>query len=192
MIEKLLRTFLAVPIPEEVKSKKNSFYSILENSGGKIQWVKNSNLHLTLKFIGHTPQSFIDEIRKVIGKIVTMNAPFNLFVNDTGCFPTPRRPRILWMGLSGELNPLFTLVHQIEEALDSMGFPKEGQDYSPHITLARIKYPQKETPNIDLFLKSSYDAIDFPVDRVQFFSSEILSSGAIHTILDTVPLGETI
>ncbi|MEE2918552.1 MAG: RNA 2',3'-cyclic phosphodiesterase [Candidatus Neomarinimicrobiota bacterium] len=192
MIEKLLRTFLAIPIPEEVKSKKKSFYSILENSGGKIQWVKNSNLHLTLKFLGPTPETSINKIRNVIGKIVTNNAPFNLLINDTGCFPTPKRPRILYMGVAGGLDPLLRLVHNIEEALDSMGFPKELQDYYPHITLARIKYPQEETPNIDLFMKSSYDAIDFPIDRVQFFSSELLSSGAIHTILDSVPLGETL
>ena len=58
---------------------------------------------------------------------------------------------------------------------------------SPHITLARIKYPQKYTPNIDLFLKSSYDPIDLSLDRVQFFASELLPSGTIYTLLKTFP-----
>jgi 2'-5' RNA ligase len=84
------------------------------------------------------------------------------------------------------------MVESIENVLEPLGFPKESRDILPHITLARIKYPQKHTPNVDPFLKSSYDPIDFPVDRMQFFSSELLPSGAVHTILKTFPLGESL
>ncbi|MED5427226.1 MAG: RNA 2',3'-cyclic phosphodiesterase, partial [Candidatus Neomarinimicrobiota bacterium] len=69
--------------------------------------------------------------------------------------------------------------------------PSEEREYFPHITLARIRYPQRFTPNIDLFLQSSYDTIVFPVDRVQFFSSELLPDGAVYTLLNSFPLGET-
>ena len=83
-------------------------------------------------------------------------------------------------------------MESIETALESLGFPRSDRDFSPHITLARIKYPQKHTPNVDPFLKSSYDPIDFPVDRVQFLSTELLPTGAVYTILKTFPLGESL
>ena len=192
MTEKLLRTFLAVPVPREVSSKKNMLYSTLENVDGDINWVKNAQLHLTMKFLGHTPESAINDVIDHIEKITPNMNPFDLKIEETGCFPVPTRPRILWLGLKGNLDLLKSMVESIENVLEPLGFPKESRDILPHITLARIKYPQKHTPNVDPFLKSSYDPIDFPVDRMQFFSSELLPSGAVHTILKTFPLGESL
>ena len=192
MTEKLLRTFLAVPVPRDVSSKKNMLYSTLENVDGDINWVKNAQLHLTMKFLGHTPESAIIDVIDHVEKITLNMNPFDLKIEETGCFPVPTRPRILWLGLKGNLDLLKSMVESIENVLEPLGFPKESRDILPHITLARIKYPQKHTPNVDPFLKSSYDPIDFPVDRMQFFSSELLPSGAVHTILKTFPLGESL
>ena len=192
MTEKLLRTFLSVPIPREVSSKKNMLYSTLETVDGDINWVKNIQLHLTLKFLGHTPESSIENVIDHVQKITQNMKPFDLKIDETGCFPVPTRPRTLWLGVKGTLDPLLTMVESIETVLESLGFPRSDRDFSPHITLARIKYPQKHTPNVDPFLKSSYDPIDFPVDRVQYFSSELLPTGAVYTILKTFPLGETL
>ena len=190
MTEKLLRTFLSVPIPGGVRSKKNMLYSTLENTESDIHWVKSAHLHLTLKFLGQTPETAIQDVIDQIQKITPKLKPFNLTIENTGCFPVETRPRTLWIGVHGKLDPLFKIVEQIETKLDSVGIPKSEQKYTPHITLARIKYPQKETPNIDSFLKSSFGVIDFPVDRVQYFSSELHPSGAIYTLLKTFPLGE--
>jgi len=192
MTEKLLRTFISIPVPGEVKSKKNMLYSTLEGVDGDINWVKNTHLHLTLKFLGHTPDTSVDTISNVISNITSSMNPFDLLIKDTGCFPKESRPRTLWLGVEGNLDPLLSLVESIETNLDPLGFMKSENKYSPHITLARIKYPQKSTPNISPFLKSSYDAIDFPVDHVQFISSELHPSGAIYTILNSFPLGETL
>ena len=192
MTEKLLRTFLSVPVPREVSSKKNMLYSTLETVDGDINWVKNAQIHLTLKFLGHTPESSINNVIDHVEKITPNIKPFDLEIDKTGCFPVPTRPRTLWLGVKGILDPLLTMVESIETVLESLGFPRSDRDFSPHITLARIKYPQKHTPNVDPFLKSSYDPIDFPVDRVQYFSSELLPTGAVYTILKTFPLGETL
>ena len=126
------------------------------------------------------------------GLVASTFRPFEIIIESTGCFPIKERPRVLWMGVNGNLDPLYDLFTKIESALDLLGFPKEQQGYTPHITLARIKYPQKWTPDISTFLKSSYDPIDFTIDRVQYFSSELLPSGTVHTLLKSFPLGETL
>ncbi len=167
-------------------------YSTLETVDGDINWVKNAQLHLTLKFLGHTPESSINDVIDHVDKITPNIKPFDLKIDETGCFPVPTRPRTLWLGVKGDLDPLLTMVESIESSLESLGFPRSDRDFSPHITLARIKYPQKHTPNVDPFLKSSYDPIDFPVDRVQFLSTELLPTGAVYTILKTFPLGESL
>ena len=192
MSEKLIRTFLSIPVPLEVRSKKNMLYSTLEESPAKINWVKNVQLHLTIKFLSHTPESIIEKIINEVGSVTSILKPFEIIIESTGCFPIKERPRVLWMGVNGNLDPLYDLFTKIDSALDLLGFPKEQQGYTPHITLARIKYPQKWTPDISTFLKSSYDPIDFPIDRVQYFSSELLPSGTVHTLLKSFPLGETL
>tara|TARA_X000000950_G_scaffold137023_1_gene170299 strand:+ start:5002 stop:5580 length:579 start_codon:yes stop_codon:yes gene_type:complete len=192
MNEKLKRTFLCFPVPLEVKSKKNMLYSTLEGSPAQINWVKNDNLHLTLKFIGYTTESQIPKIISILSKITIKYKPFELVINSTGCFPTKERPRTLFLGVEGRLNVLSDLFQKIENEFEKIDIEKDRNVFFPHITLARIKYPQIHTPDIDLFLKSSYDPIDLSLDRVQFFSSELLPSGAIYTLLKTFPLGEQV
>ena len=192
MNEKLIRTFLCFPVPAEVRSKKNMLYSTLEGSPAQINWVKNDNLHLTLKFIGYTNESCIPKIIDTLKEITINYNPFQLVINNTGCFPKKERPRTLFLGVEGQTNRLIDLVQKIENELEKLDIPKNRNDFTPHITLATIKYPQTHTPDIELFLKSSYDPIDLSLDRVQFFASELLPSGAIYTLLKTFPLGESI
>ena len=190
MSDRLLRTFISIPIPNQVRTKKNMLYSTLENSPSKINWVKNEQLHLTIKFLGHTPESLFNEIKDGLCNIVSSITPFDLIIDKTGCFPVPERPRVLWLGIDGNIKTLTNLFVKIENKMDQLGFSREEQDYFPHVTLARVKYPQKYTPDVSIFLNSTYDPIDFKVDRVQFLSSELLPTGTVYTLLGSFPLGE--
>ena len=192
MSDNLIRTFISIPVPNEVKSKKNMLYSTLENSPSNISWVKNEQLHLTLKFLGHTPEASFDNIKSEISKIASTINPFKLVVDKTGCFPKKERPRVLWLGINGNTTALNDLFLRIDKKMDKIGFPCLDKEFFPHITLARVKYPQKHTPDISMFLKSSYDPIDFTADRVQFLSSELLPSGTFYTLLGSFPLGESL
>ena len=111
-------------------------------------------------------------------------------ISNTGCFPNRAKPSVLYLGINGDLKSLSLLVDDTEELFTKKGYPKLENDFSPHITLARIKYPQKFTPDISSFLNSSYDSIDFPVNHVQFFSSEILPEGVFYNLLGTFPLSD--
>ena len=81
--------------------------------------------------------------------------PFELTIKKTGCFPKKERPRVLWLGIDGNITPLKSLFLNIERKIEVLGFPKARDEYFPHITIARVKYPQKHTPDITTFLKSS-------------------------------------
>ena len=94
------------------------------------------------------------------------------------------------LGIDGDLNQLSSLVDDTEELFLKKGYPKLNDNFIPHITLARIKYPQKYTPDTTSFLNSSYDSVDFPVNHLQFFSSEILPEGVFYNLLGTFPLSD--
>ena len=192
MDKSIIRTFLCIPVSNEIASKKNMLFSTIDNPKVKVNWVKNQNLHLTVKFIGQTPQSSIKKIIYSIASITKDFTPFKLRIKGTGCFPHTRKPKTLWLGVQNDYLPLSKLIERIENNLFELGFAKDTRLLTPHITIAKINYPQKIPPDVSVFLKSSYDAIDLNVNRLQFFSSELLSNGAIYSLLKTFPLGESI
>ena len=190
MIDKIYRTFISVPISKEVMSKKTMLYSTIDRTKGDINWVRNNHLHLTVKYLGNTPESEFETVIDSIADVTNQIAPFKLKIEKTGCFPISERPRVLWMGVGGILEPFKVLVSRIESNMKILGFPVDPKNYFPHITVAKIRYPQKTTPDVSLFLNSTYDPIVLEVDRVQFLHSETLLSETIYTLIKSFPLGE--
>ena len=190
MKERLIRTFVAISTPNDAKNVKQMLISTMEQDKAEIRWVKHSNLHLTVKFLGFTPENDISSLSDDLDAIAKANSPFDLSVSGTGCFPSESKPSVLFLGVSGNINALSKLVKDTEGLMTDRGYPKLERDYFPHITIARIKYPQKFSPNITSFLNSSYDSIDFRVNHLQFFSSEILPEGVFYNLLGTFPLAD--
>ena len=190
MKERLIRTFVAISAPNDAKNVKQMLISTTEQDKAEIRWVKHSNLHLTVKFLGFTPENDISSIAKDLNKIAKANSSFDLSVSGTGCFPSESKPSVLFLGVSGNKDALSKLVKDTEVLMTDRGYPKLENDYFPHITIARIKYPQKFSPDITSYLNSSYDSIDFRVNSLQFFSSEILPEGVFYNLLGTFPLAD--
>ena len=185
MSERLIRTFLSVPISGEVHSLRDKLQNTINADGTKIGWIRKGNMHLTLKFIGDTPEDDVDQVNRALKDIIATALIMEFEISGTGCFPKKERPRVLWLGINGDLNPLQVLVKNINNALDPLGYPKEEKDYVPHLTLARIKYPQKYTPDISSFLDAKYEPIQLNINKIHFMRSELFFNGSVYTILDT-------
>ena len=181
--DRLKRTFLAVELPHEVKQVAIQLQTTVEAKPKVVKWVKAANIHLTLKFIGPTPEEEMPKINAAVAGAVKGYRDIKLRVNGTGVFPKPQRPRILWLGVEGDVEPLRELVTAINGALNKMGYPAEERLYTPHITIARIKYPQKVTPDVTTFLNCEYEPVDVSVENVKFFQSDLVPGGPIYTLL---------
>ena len=185
MDHKLIRTFVAVPIPDSVIELQKFLQCTIDLKRGPIKWVRSDQLHLTLKFIGDTPESSFDDIRYLLDCIANKTRPIQLRIKETGCFPKKERPRVMWTGISGETGQLNNLVTEIQSGLDLLGFYNDEKSYHPHITLGRTQYPQKHTPNLSRFLETVYEPIPFVIEKFQFISSELFPNGPVYTILST-------
>ena len=185
MDHRLIRTFIAIPVPESVFVLQGNLKNTIEKKTGKVRWVKRDQLHLTLKFVGDTPEESIDDVRDVMQKVANQMTPFKIFIQGVGCFPKIERPRVMWVGLDGAIDKLNQLVTAVHDGLHPLGFPREEKEFHPHITMARAKYPQKKTPDISSFLNTTYDPIPFRIEKIQFISSELFPNGPVYTILGT-------
>lgn len=190
MNERLLRTFISVTLPKEIVTLSKMLQTTVVSKKDNVKWVNPGSIHLTLKFLGHTPPDVTDKINTILEKVVSNHSNIKLQISSTGCFPQVERPRVLWLGVDGELDPLKKLVSNIDNELEKLGFPIEEKDFTPHITLARIKYPPKDTPDVADFLNTSYQPINFNISRIRFMSSELFPNGPIYSILGTHFLGE--
>lgn len=180
---RLLRTFLAVELPQRVKNITLSLQTTVEAQPRVVKWVKLYNIHLTLKFIGETPEDSVKKINESLAEVVKLHRDFSLTIAGTGVFPKKERPRILWLGVKGEVDSLTTLVRDINAGLDPLGYPSETRDFSPHVTIGRIRYPQKITPDVTAFLNSEYEPITFTIRKVTLFQSDLVPGGPIYSIL---------
>jgi len=185
MSKRLIRTFLSVPIPNTVHSLRDGLQNTVTAHGAKVKWIRKGNIHLTLKFIGDVPEDDVEKISHTIKDVITSAPSMEFDISETGCFPKKTRPRTLWLGINGDLTPLQNLVYNLNDALDPLGYPKENKEYVPHLTLARVNYPQKNTPDISSFLNTNYEPIKFQINKIHFMRSELFFKGSVYTILDT-------
>ncbi len=181
MDNRLLRTFVAVTVPTALLDVRNMLRTTVQHKKDNLKWVQNGQIHLTLKFIGYTPPDGISAIHDTLANVSKKHSAMGFEIATTGCFPVSTRPRILWVGLQGDEEPLVQLVRDINNALDPFGYPADEKQFIPHITLARIKYPPKQTPDITQYLHAQFEPIPFFVNKFILMSSELRTTGAVYS-----------
>jgi 2'-5' RNA ligase len=136
-----VRLFIAIDLSKDLREKLSNQILELSNllRASSIKWVRPSGVHLTLKFLGETPENQVDNIRGTLGEIAPKYSSFNIQLGGFGCFPNIRKPRVLWIGVY-EPEGILKLLHQdIESGFQKLGFKKEGRPFKGHLTLGRIR-----------------------------------------------------
>ena len=177
-----MRLFVAIDLPDRIKQ---AVAGICRGVPG-VRWLPPDQLHLTLRFIGETEDAAIATIRSGLAAITSPAFPLSL--REMGCFPSPRRPRVLWVGLSGGA-PLMQLQHDVETALVAAGLPPEERPFSPHITLARLRDHREGDVAPFLARNAFFASGPFTVDAFHLYSSALTAKGAIHRREASYPLG---
>lgn len=188
-----IRSFIAIELPQNVKTELAQLESELERSGHRfVKWVNPRAIHLTLKFLGNIPTKQIPEISNAIEQASKGIPPFHLQIASLGAFPNINQPRVLWVGIKGETDSLQGLQQKIDSALVSLGFAEEKQSFTPHLTMARVR---EGTSLIDrknfgeLVMSTNFESKHpISVETINFIKSQLRPEGAIYTYLLTVKL----
>jgi 2'-5' RNA ligase len=136
-----IRAFIAVPLPHPLLDRLSALQRQLESQipSRSVRWVRAEGIHLTLKFLGDTPTEKLPDIKRAL-TAVARHAPACTFtVGELGCFPNPRRPRVVWVGVQEPAGRLAALQDAIEEVMAPLGYPPEGRGFTPHLTLGRVR-----------------------------------------------------
>lgn len=193
--EKKIRSFLALDPPEEVlreiASIQNRLRALVQ---GDIRWVRPEGIHLTLKFFDGISSDDVANIAAVVGKAADKERPFSLAACGVGVFPDPRRPRVLWLGMYGDVERLLAFQNGIGQALLQAGFPREERPFRPHLTLGRIRTAGGLIGLAGALEKGEeYAAGRFVASGLALIQSTLAPGGAVYTRLGWFPFsGKTV
>jgi 2'-5' RNA ligase len=186
----MIRAFLAIEMPETLRANLALVQAELKRSRADVRWVAAGNIHLTLKFFGNVPDEKIDTLALAAREVAQTEAPFQLRATIAGAFPSPRAPRVVWLGLGGEVVPLNRLYYQLEKAFDKLGYPAENRAFHPHLTLGRVKSPTNRDQLARMLEKMPpVDWPPFDVKELILFQSVLSPQGSTYTPLKVIPLG---
>lgn len=182
-----MRCFVALPVPEAVRRKAAEVIATLNDGGPDVKWVAPDNLHLTLKFLGETPEGQVPELGQALEEACAGRPSLRLEITTPGAFPNPRHPRVVWLGLTGDLEPLAGLAAAVERALAPLGYPSEDRPFRAHLTLGRARQPRKggKKPDLrslsrDLAGGDFAPGPEFRADRVVLMQSTLTPQGPIY------------
>jgi 2'-5' RNA ligase len=137
---KPLRLFVAVDVPDDVRSSVAAAVEPLHERFPHARWSPPNNWHLTLKFLGRTPPRLEDWVAGSVERVAERSAPFEISVLGLGAFPSARRSRVLWAGLADPRARLAEVAALLDAGLASE-FEPEKRAFTPHLTVARFDPP---------------------------------------------------
>ncbi len=136
------RLFVAVELAS-VARQVEEIQSLLRVAAEDVNWVRPENFHLTLKFLGGTPDERIESIQQALARAVSGMEPFEVELSGVGAFPTTSRARVVWVGLVPE-RPLVQLAGRVEDELEGLGVGREERPFAAHVTLGRRRTPRRD------------------------------------------------
>ncbi len=191
----MLRTFIAIDFPAEIIQKIEKIITYFESQtpSDALKWVSTNNVHLTIKFLGDIPEEKLDQVKSVLSDSLNDISEFNLEIKGLGMYPNKRNPRVIWLGVNAD-NALADLHHTLDRALAAADVEREKREYTPHLTIARVRRRTNHATIKDIGETLSQFKVDslgkIKVSEVVLYQSELTSKGPIYTPLMTQSLNQ--
>ncbi len=185
-----MRAFVGIGLPDVCRAAIARALSPFRTGPGRIAWVREQNLHLTLKFLGEIHAGQADAAGTALAEAAAGVPPFDIEVAGAGAFPSLRAPRVLWVGIREPLELVGKLQQNIETALLRSGFPREDKPFHPHVTAGRVKGALP--PGWGDRFAGALSGIRFGSARAesfQLYESRLSPAGATYAVVRDIPLG---
>ncbi len=191
-----LRTFIAIELAENVRVALEQAQAPLRLSrlGKVVRWVAPTSIHLTLKFLGNVRDTCVGDIEQALDRGCALASPFPISLTHLGCFPNAHRPRVIWIGIGGDVQALQSLQGSIDRELEKQGFARDKRPFSPHLTLGRFRESARLHEKQELVALTSKVHVDsavyMTVCEVSLICSDLRPTGPIYTPLATIRLSD--
>ena len=192
-MKKTLRAFLAVELPGDAREALAGLVQQLRQARIEgLRPVDPTGIHLTIKFLGKVPRTQVESIVTEVSRMAAGHHSFTIVVNGVGVFPSRDAPRVLWVGVEGDLPMLVDLHRDMEDVLEGLGFARDRREFSPHLTVARIAARASSTDRrraAEALLSAGFEpGLRIDVRVISLIHSILLPQGARYERLAEMPL----
>ncbi len=188
-----MRAFLAIPFSMDEHKLLESLQESLATMPAldDFRWTRPQNIHITLRFLGDIEEEQAEIATDALRYAGESARAFDILLERFGVFPHPKRPNVLWVGLSQTPEPLAELEANISRYLSEAGFPAEKGAFLPHLTIARRRSRERLPAGFEGELAIAEQRwltppLIFCAREAVLFRSQLNPSGAIHTALEKV------
>jgi len=139
-----MRLFIGIELPDSLKSSAAAAAArVRERVAGaapsaQVRWVEPGNLHISIWFLGEVREPRVEALVAALKAPLDVR-PFTLRVGGAGAFPPSGPPRAIWLGIVAGREGLVAIHDRLRSRLMPLGFEPESREYSPHLTIARVK-----------------------------------------------------
>ena len=185
-----IRSFIAVPVTEEVRLLIARIEGELRQVGAAVKWVRPDNVHVTLKFLGNISEADVDGLTDVLGRSLAESAAFDVVLARVGTFPEGHKlPRVIWVGLEDGKDALCDAAATVEAACASLGFEAEERQFKPHLTIGRVRRGSPYLKELaHRVAQLEFNPLKVHVDRVNLMRSRLSPKGPTYTVLSSFAL----
>ena len=184
-----IRSFAAISLPENLKSKLEQYLLELKQIAPKVKWVRSESIHITLKFLGEQKSDLVDKVSMRLMDVPDSFSGISLSTGHFGAFPGEKRPRVFWLGInSTQMEKLLQLQRWVENELQVLGFEKEKRRFSPHLTLGRVKHPDDFSRLWKYAEENPFPELSFNVEEFYLMRSILKPTGAVYRPLQKYSL----
>lgn len=181
------RAFIAVELALEVRQELGRIRDVvaLALPPRAVRLVQPDNMHLTLRFLGDTAVTQLPSLTQQLDELASQHASFSLQLEGLGCFPNPKRPRVIWVGVTGEHAALLAVKQELDKRLAPLGWPPEDKPFSAHLTIGRVgdgRLPATMNWNLPI------SPLPFTVQEIHLIESRLTPKGPIYTRRHTAVL----
>jgi RNA 2',3'-cyclic 3'-phosphodiesterase len=191
--QRKIRAFIALKTPALWDEKLGALQRDLKSQFGAsaFRWVKPEHIHITLRFFGWLNTTEADRLRPLLSEIASPHQPFSLTCEGLGAFPNIHRPRVFWVGLKGDLERAASLQREIIAASEAFGDPPEDRPFKPHLTLARLKEPdRRQITDLEQVVSRGFQIDEvWTVSELLFMQSHLSPQGSTYETLARYPFG---
>jgi 2'-5' RNA ligase len=190
-----IRLFVAVPVSDDVRSAVGRLMEevagapIDQRAFGQPRWVRVEGLHLTLRFLGATPEERVGEVAAAVTSAAQGMAPFEIVLSGGGSFPNPHHPRVLWLGITEGAPELAQLAQRLGADLLALGWPIDDRPLTPHLTLARTDGVPGADEKVRRLVEVAGDRrLGWQADRIVLYKSLVGHGPTRYEALAEAPL----
>ena len=189
-----IRAFVAVEPSAAMKRELARLIGKLGSDGTPgLRLTRSKSVHLTLSFLGDIRTDSVSPIIESLTAAVCALSPFEISLGPPGFFPKRGSPRVLWVGLSGNLPELAALQDRVAGSLAALGFAQERRAFSPHLTIGRFRTGTSELlrrRGAKTLLSTGMPTdVSMRVEEIGLIRSRLLPGGAVYERLASIPLG---